>query len=179
VRNWFEYMLNNSRRQYLMAGASWSETNQHCAQLTRLLAALHVDHQPLPRILEEQPELAPLVQDETHFTAGRHWRFFQQLGEQDAPASWVESGAHALAIYGGSDFVSNRADHEAIADIVNRARPGEGRFVLLEGMDHGFREAADCEDSLRRMSTGQLGAFDPRIIDTLAGWMTEVGPAEG
>jgi pimeloyl-ACP methyl ester carboxylesterase len=179
VRNWFEYMHNNMRRQTLMAGVSWADTNDTLREYTGLLTEFHVKKRPLPEILEEHPDWADFVGDPEHFAGGRHWRFFHQLGDQNAPALWASSDAWGLGIYGAADFVSNEEDHRAIADIVNRERPGQGHFVLLEGMGHGFRGADDFADARRRMLEKDVTPFDPRIIDTLTDWMNEVVGAAG
>jgi len=50
--------------------------------------------------------------------------------------AWQEVSAPVLAMHGTADTIMSRADSIAIADIVNRARPGHAEFVEIEGGDH-------------------------------------------
>src|SRR5437867_9136938 len=70
-------------------------------------------------------------------------------------------------------FIATEADHPFIAEVVNKARPGKGAYVALDGSDHGFRKTTSIEDSFtRRKSPG--GEFNPQIITTLKEWMEKV-----
>ena len=78
-----------------------------------------------------------------------------------------------LAIWGRNDFIATEADHPFIAEIVNKARPGKGTYVALEGSDHGFRKTTSIQDSFRRWKSPG-GEFNPQIITTLKAWMEKV-----
>lgn len=78
-----------------------------------------------------------------------------------------------MAIWGGADFIATEADHPFIVEIVNRARPGRGTYVVLEGSDHGFRKAASTRDSFTRWKSPG-GEFNPEIITTPKQWTEKV-----
>ena len=48
------------------------------------------------------------------------------------------TNAPVLVIRGTREEFMSRADSEAIAEHVNRVRPGQGRYLEIEGMTHGF-----------------------------------------
>jgi len=54
------------------------------------------------------------------------------------PAYWAKGDAAVLAIWGRNDYFATEADHPLIAEIVNKARPGKGTYVALDGSDHAL-----------------------------------------
>lgn len=69
-----------------------------------------------------------------------------------------------LAVTGKSDLVTYDADHQLIAGIVNRAKPGWGKFVVLPNSDHLFHNFATEQDSLRNYQRGQLNIEFARLL---------------
>jgi len=93
--------------------------------------------------------LKVLLPDGRHFW-GRTLGFWSQLAATGLPAYWAKGKAHLLAIWVRNDFIATEADHPLISDIVNRARPGQGRYVALSV------------------------EFDPEIIVTLKAWTAKL-----
>ena len=87
---------------------------------------------------------------------------------------WAKGNAAVLVVWGKNEFVTTEADHPLIAAVVNRARPGKGSYVALEGSDHGFNKTASVEESFRR-ATAPGGEFNPAILATLKEWIARVG----
>jgi hypothetical protein len=52
---------------------------------------------------------------------------------------WQNVNAPVLVMRGGADGIMSRADSDTIAQIVNQAHPGRGRYVEISGMTHGSR----------------------------------------
>ena len=78
-----------------------------------------------------------------------------------------------LAIWGKNEFIATEADHQFIADIVNRSRPGKGLYLALDGIDHGFHATTSTEDSYWRWKAG-TGVFEPRISVVLKDWTERI-----
>jgi len=121
---------------------------------------------------ELQPVLKILLPDGRHFW-GRTLPFWSQLAGTNVAAYWGKSNAHVLAIWGQNDFIASEADHPLIAQIVNRARPGRGRYVAVPGADHAFRKTSSPQDSFRRWTT-PTAELDPEIIAILKAWTAEL-----
>jgi hypothetical protein len=64
----------------------------------------------------------------------------------------------------------SREDHEMIADIVNRRRPGSARFVAIPKMDHLFYKHESMEKSFKENASG---TFDPSVTALMVGWLKE------
>jgi uncharacterized protein len=103
---------------------------------------------------------------------GRPVAFWAQLSNYNFPSYWAKVDAHVLALWGSSEFITTEEDHPLIAEVVNKAQPGRGKYVRLEESDHGFKKTASIEDSFRRW--GQPGEFNPNVVEALKAWTKEV-----
>lgn len=170
-RGWFEYILENARRQGYLSGAEPAQVDSDVRALEKAQHALLVDKLTPKQIAEKYPDLPELARQQSaegDQLFGRHFSFFQQLADQDLGAAWQAVDAHVLALWGKSDFVSSGDDHARIAWIVNRSQDGKGVYRALDGIDHGFRAAASPEESIGRRITE--GEFNPLIVETLRSW---------
>lgn len=182
-RTWLEYMLENNRRQALLAGADYPDVDAAIRQETVVSYELLVAKKTPEQIIRDHPDLREYVEaqfpDGEHLY-GRHYRFYQQLYDVDLPAAWQKLDGYVLALYGAGDFLTAAEDHRMIADAVNRRHPGRAAYRLLEGIDHVFRKAATPEESFRQLS-GQVppGEFNPVIVEVLRTWLQEKSRAAG
>lgn len=180
---WIEYMLPNSRRQMALAGASPGAIDR----AVRLDAAIHhyVYYEKLTpeQVAAAHPELRDRLRElypEGDTFVGRTNDFFRQLADRDLGDAWDAYPRHVLAVWGVSDFVSAREDHERIAAIVDHDHPGHGRFVALADSDHGFLRYATPEESFAGLQPGAPpGAFNPAILELLRDWSVEVAGPTG
>jgi hypothetical protein len=99
--------------------------------------------------------------------------FWSQLATTNLPAYWAKGDAAVLAIWGRNDYFATEADHPLIAEIVNKARPGKGTYVALDGSDHAFRKTTSMKDSFTRWNSPG-SEFNPQILTTLREWMEKV-----
>jgi hypothetical protein len=76
-----------------------------------------------------------------------------------------------LAVRGASDFVTYDVDHKLIADIVNRARPGQGQFLVLPNSDHLFHNFATEPESMKNF---QRGKFNNDFAGVMKKWIETV-----
>jgi pimeloyl-ACP methyl ester carboxylesterase len=176
VKPWTEYLIENRRRQELLAGTDPAVAEARVRDMRAAVQALLIDRTEPTALGRTRPELQPvlkvLLPDGRHFW-GRTLGFWSQLAATNLPAYWAKGQAHVLAIWGRNDFIATEADHPQIAEIVNRARPGKGRYVALPGSDHAFRKTTSIEDSFRRWTTPSI-EIDPEIVGALKAWTAEV-----
>jgi hypothetical protein len=174
VKTFMEYMLENTRRQARLFGNDPASVDITLQRLAIALHGLVVEGQDPEAIAAARPELGVVLE---RFAPGgringRIPRFWAQATNQNLPLQWAKGDAFVLAIWGNGDFIATEADHPLIADTVNRARPGKGAAIVLDGVDHGFRKVASVEDAFRRW--GERGEFAPQIVATLKAWVEKV-----
>lgn len=173
-KTWGEYLLENTRRQLALAGTPAGEIDAAMRQEAAINQAIYADGRTPEDLAAARPDLAPRVNGmfaEGKYYAGRHYVFFRQLAATNLADAWERFDGHALAVWGKSDFVSAEADHALIARIVDQARPGHGRFLAMDGIDHGFLRRATPEDSFAGSGPGE---FDPAIVATLRDWAARI-----
>jgi dienelactone hydrolase len=103
---------------------------------------------------------------------GRSDRFFQEMARVDIPAAWAMVHTRVQVLHGEYDVdpVINRAAHEAIALMVNRANPGTAQFKELEGLDHCWTRHDSLEASKDKCGQGQdTRAFQDAVLRFLSG----------
>jgi pimeloyl-ACP methyl ester carboxylesterase len=175
-RTWYEYQVENVRRQTRLAGADFSTVEAAARNEIAVLAELYLARKSPVEVAKAHPELrrhmSEFIKDDKYMY-GAHYMFFQQLSGLNMPEAWAKTDAHVLAMWGKGDFVAPGPDHEMIAEAVNEAHPGKGEYRALDA-DHGFNKASGFKDSFGRSSSGAEGEFNPVVIAILKEWMDRV-----
>lgn len=173
VRTWMEYLLENTRRQALLSGASEEEVSRMVLEQTRLVAPVLIDGKTVEQVWKDHPERKfddPTYEPERIY--GRHVRFFQQLQELNLSQAWKQADVAVLAIHGEYDWVSPQEDHELIAKIASAQPRGKpSRFLSLPQADHGFTLHDTLAASLSAMGRGRWAEELPKAV---LGWIREV-----
>jgi pimeloyl-ACP methyl ester carboxylesterase len=174
LKPWYEYELENRRRQLLLEGAPYAEIDREMRAFAAFLSHVYTDKVPPKKVVEEHPELKEMQStfspDGVHMY-GRSIRFMQQVAALPISEYWSKVDAHVLALWGKAEYVSTEADHRMLADLINRRHAGHGKFLALDGMDHGFHRAVSAEQRYKEVRSGSSAAeFHPLIVETLLEW---------
>ncbi len=171
-QRWYDYELENARRQYALAGLKGGMLESALAQKTRISQLFLNERRTPEQIRADYPELSDAMQEMFQGSVyfGRALPFWHQLNAIDMPAMWANADTAVLAMHGAGDYVSSAADHRAIAEQVNRLRPGTARFVAVPNADHGL-QAFESEEAAHR-GFGQPGAlYSEAVAMALDAWM--------
>ena len=117
---------------------------------------------PFADIIAARPDCREILGD-----LGRTAAFWQQLTRLDIPALWSAYPGKTLAVWGKADYISVRDEHRHIAERVNRAHPGNGTFLELDGCDHGMHTA----ESMQVAAAGQAAGFNPLVAEAIGKWL--------
>ncbi|MFM9872074.1 MAG: hypothetical protein ACKVQS_01260, partial [Fimbriimonadaceae bacterium] len=170
ARTWFEYLIDTIRYQGLVGGDSYENTDEVARQGARMMALVMLENKSPEEVKKSHPDLAPLV--DSFFPGGlfngKSLEFWRQLGQINFPSYWTKCNARVLAVRGESDFVTYDADHKLMADIVNRAHPGWGEFVIAPSSDHLFHNFPTEQESMKNF---QKGKFNPAFIKIMKDWI--------
>ncbi len=174
-KTWTEYWVENTRRQSKLGGATAAQLDKQARDISALCHYMfHLGMSPA-QIKKERPELASVVDGSTpdgKTMSGVGIPFFQELARTDLGGTWEKIDAKVLALWGESEFISTRYDHEFIAEIVNRKHPGWGEFKPLPESDHAWFKVKDAAESQAKWGRG--APFNPSIIDALLDWLKRV-----
>ena len=165
VRTWFEYQLENTRRQMELAGASAADVSRAVQAEAITSSMILVEKKTMGDVWERYPELrspSPMV-DENHL-ASRHMSFYHQLQDLNLAQAWSTASGSVLAIHGEYDWVTSWDDHQRIAQIVNEIRPGAAEAVSLPKADHAFTVHENLDASFRAMGQGTWDGTLPTLV---------------
>lgn len=71
-----------------------------------------------------------------------------ELYSYNIPALWKPYNGKVLMLWGESDFISSREDHQIISDAVNYYHPGNATFNTVEHTDHGMNTAKTFREAV-------------------------------
>lgn len=173
MRTWFEYMLDITRYQGLLAGRSAADTDEVMRVSARLFALVFFEKMTVAQISAKYPELAGAAQQTfpNDTFSGKTLAFWRELNETNFPRYLAQMKGHVLAVRGQSDFVTYDLCHQLMADTVNAARPGFGKFVSLPNSDHLFHNWASEKEAQVGYSRGK---FNPAFTKLMMSWTKEI-----
>ena len=158
---------------------------------------LLVEKKTPAEILKRHPEYTEafnkLAEDNTHVFQ-RPYSWLHQVVEWNMGKVWTKVAStplnskedkpvypRVLCIWGQADWISERKPIEWIAEIVNRAQPGQATFVALDSSDHFYFRAESMQESFRYFkpaTAGPFGEFNPAILETVQEWLDETSGFE-
>jgi len=174
-RPWYEYVLENSRRQLGLAGATGPELDDAMRREATVQHRYLIDRQTPEAIAQQYPAWREALAQEFPVPgqwSGRAHAFWQQVAAASMPQAWDKVGARVLALWGDSEFVASEVDHPLLVEAVNRKHPGSARYLRLPNSDHGFNQTKDMADSFQVF--GEPGAkFNPNVIAIVHDWLRD------
>jgi photosystem II stability/assembly factor-like uncharacterized protein/pimeloyl-ACP methyl ester carboxylesterase len=175
VRTWFEYQLENVRRQAaLQPGVTEAEVTDAVLAEAKSSSTILVEKKTLGDVWARWPELKQptqgLMLDENHMST-RSMAFFHQLQDLNLARAWAESTGAVLAVYGEYDWVTSETDHQKIVDIVNARTKDAGTLLLRPRADHAFTLHPNMLSSRAIMGGGE---FDRDLPRELLNWIASV-----
>ncbi len=175
VKSWPEYLIENSRRQMVLAGVPESQIGAEMRRFTALQHYLFYEGKKPAEIAKEHPELAGTVAEiipDGRTYSGVGLQFFKELSEHDVAGDWAKVQGKVLLLCGENDFIASLDDHPLMEKIVNQAHPGAAKFVKVPQSDHGFYQTSSFADA--RAKWGRPGSvFNPAVLTIIADWLKE------
>jgi pimeloyl-ACP methyl ester carboxylesterase len=167
-RDWFEYELRNTRRQVELGGATPAATDTAMMDKYRCMYRLLVAKES-----EESIEVAQPSCKEPNGVYPVDAAYIRQLAALNVIEPWSRLDMPVLAIYGASDFVTERDDHVRIVAVVNAAHPGAATFDEIAGMDHLLYRASSPKAALNAFASGASREYDTDLSAVVIAWLKQ------
>ena len=162
--SWFEYELENRRRQLGLRGQTAVQIDAAVRERAWCLMAVMVDGRARAEVIAARPG----CERELRYPLGD--AYMQDVFAQNIPELFAAlDGAPTLVVYGSADFITSRAQGEGVVAAINAAHPGRATFVEIAGMDHWLSQAADQRASFdRAVNQGRfIDRFHPAAATVL------------
>jgi uncharacterized protein len=91
-----------------------------------------------------------------------------ELYSFNIPLLWKSFSGKALLLWGESDFISSKEDHQIISDAINYYHPGNSEFMMVKNSDHGMRTAKDFPEAQRNP-----GPYNPEVGAAIESWLNK------
>lgn len=165
-RNWFEYELENLRRQLVIGGDVPDVVDAKLRSKERCMHELLIERRPEAEIERAQPDCK-----ERNGIYPVDDAYVQQVAALNIIEPWTRLAVPVDVIYGTSDYVVAREDHVRIVDVVNRAHPGNATLQVIDGMEHTLRVAATPAVFYENSTKGVSAPYDTAFSTAVIGWL--------
>lgn len=170
-RDWPEYELRNSRRQLELSGLTPAQVDTALLEKDQCLARLLLLDQPETEIEATEPGCK-----DHNSVYPVEAPYMQQVARINAIGEWSRVSVPVLAIYGTSDFVTEKADHQRIVDVVNQAHPNSASFVEIAAMDHLLAVEATPREAFDAYPKGLPVQYNTAFSDAIVTWLCQREP---
>lgn len=89
-----------------------------------------------------------------------------ELYAMNVPGVWRDFTGKSLLLWGGSDYISAREDHEILQRTVNHYHPGLAEMMVIPQADHGMNTARDFKEA--RINPG---VYNTAVTDAVLAWL--------
>jgi alpha-beta hydrolase superfamily lysophospholipase len=164
-RDWPEYEIRNLRRDLELDGSSPAETDQALIEKAECMQKYMFDNLPEDQIEAQIP--ACKVHDSVYPVSA--W-YMRQVAALNVIEPWTKLDLPVLLIYGTSDFETELADHQRIADVVDAAHSRSATVVPIAGMSHSLGKAATPQAAYADYGKA-VEEYDSQLSDAVIDWL--------
>jgi pimeloyl-ACP methyl ester carboxylesterase len=167
-RSWFEYELENTRRQLLILGRPYDAVDKYVRTVERCQHRFAVEKQTPGQIVKDAPECKDSVD-----TFSVSSTYLQQIADLDLAVEWKKVDVPVLVTWGTSDPTTSADENRYLADMINSFHPGRATYTEFAGMGHGLdlwpSQRAWLEGIHKKLHT----QFDTEFLERVEKWMKQ------
>ena len=177
-KTWPEYMYDNWRRQWELAGKSFASIDSDLKLASTFWDKLLTENLTPGEIFDRYPQLASLAgplayNPENSNILSRHYTFVKELANTNIASYWEQVNVPTLLLWGRGDYVATEEDQRLI-DRLLQSRSVRSELVVIES-DHFWREAGDFRTAYDNARQGVTAPLQVDIFGTIADWLNGFG----
>jgi pimeloyl-ACP methyl ester carboxylesterase len=169
-RSWFEYGLENVRRQSALVGTPLDQVDAEVR--SHAVCAFHffIDHESAEEVSKLNKQCGEMIES----YAGMSAAYMRQIGDLSLGKQWKFVDIPALVIYGTSDPATSADEGRYLVELINSFHAGRATYMELQGMGHDFgRYDSQLEFLNRRLDPSKPHPFDEEVLTALLKWLNE------
>lgn len=172
-RSWYEYGLENVRRQSALVGEPLDQVDTDVRAHAECGYHFFLRHETA----DEVAKLSAQCRNMLTSYAGMSYPYMQQIGDINLAKQWKQIDAPVLVIYGTSDPATSADEGRYLVDIINSFHPGRATYAEIVGMGHDFGRYASQAEFLTRRNSTTPHPFDEEVVTVLLGWLEKQLPS--
>ena len=166
-RSWFEYTLENVRRQSALAGEPLEQVDADVREHVKCAFHFFLQHETA----DEVGELGEQCKEMINSYAGMPSPYMHQIGDISLAKQWKQIDTPVLVIYGTSDPATSADESRYLVDIINNDHPGRAAYVEIPGMGHDFGRYSSQAEFLERRKDSKPHPFDDEVLMATLEWL--------
>lgn len=167
-KSWYEYQLDNARRQLLLLGRPYDVVEETVRTAARCQYHFFIEKQTPEQIVKDAPECKDSVR-----TFGVSAVYLQQIGDLDLAAKWKKIDVPVLVTWGTSDALTSADESRYLADMINSFHPGRAAYAEFKDMGHGLDLWPSQKAFLESLGKKHDAPFDKEFLEKVAEWMKQ------
>ncbi|HXN99813.1 MAG TPA: PDZ domain-containing protein [Candidatus Acidoferrales bacterium] len=168
-RSWFEYGLENVRRQSALVGEPLDQVDADVQAHAKCAYHFFLQHETA----DEVAKLGNQCKEMIASYAGVPYPYMQQIGDISLAKQWKQIDAPVLVIYGTSDPATSADEGQYLVDIINSFHPGRATYAEILGMGHEFGRYSSQSEFLSRRSSPTPHPFDEELLAVVLTWLQQ------
>jgi uncharacterized protein len=165
-KSWFEYQLENTRRQMLLLGP-YDEADRAVRLAEKCGHRFLVEKLRPEQVLKDSPDCRDYVN-----TFGVSYTYLQQIADIDLAVEWKKVDMPVLVTWGTSDPLTSAEESHYLVDMINSFHSGRATYAEFPGMGHMFDLSPSPRAWLEASEKHQRGEFHQEFLDRVDGWLT-------
>ena len=164
--NFIEYFVNSRRNITEAMNMPPVEADQYIKSQTECMS-LMVAHKMSKSEALKLNNACGETYDGFGFRANEFW---YDLYNINIPNTFKNYDGKVLAIWGESDYVSTKQEHEQVVNAVNFYNAGNGTLATVPGADHGMNVAPTFQDAAQQ----EPRPLNTKVTDVVLNWLNNI-----
>lgn len=166
-RSWFEYTLENVRRQSALVGEPLDQVDADVRAHAECGYHFFLHHETANEVVKLGNQCNEMIAS----YAGMSSPYMQQIGDINLATQWKQIDAPVLVIYGRSDPATSADEGRYLVDMINSFHPGRATYFEIAGMGHDFGRYSSQIDYLDRRKSPKPHPFDDELLTVVFSWL--------
>jgi pimeloyl-ACP methyl ester carboxylesterase len=166
-KSWFEYQLENARRQLLLLGRPYDQVEKIVRTMARCQYHFFNEKRTPGQVMKNDPECKESVR-----TFGVSAVYLQQIADLDLAAEWKKIDVPVLVTWGTSDALTSADENRYLADMINSFHPGRASYEEFRDMGHGLN-LWPSQKAFLEGGKNQHPPFATEFLEKVAQWLKQ------
>ena len=168
-RSWFEYEVENVRRQSALQGESYDKVDEDTRAHANCAFRFYMQHESVDQVRK----LSSACENMFRSYAGVPAPYMQQIGDLSLARQWQHVDLPVLVLFGTADAVTSASESRYLVDTINNFHPGRATYVELPGMGHDFLTYSSESEFINRKPADKPHPYDTELLSALLSWLRQ------
>ncbi|MFA8301051.1 MAG: PDZ domain-containing protein [Hyphomicrobiales bacterium] len=177
-RPWFEYFIDQYRRQNILLGQDFVENEQGVDNILKFYYDFMINKKS-PIELYKNSKYRNILKyswgniGDNMYLNGRHAKYWQSLQDIRPYKRWKDCSSYVLSLWGEGDFVAfSKEDHVMISKVVNTYHPNHATYLTVPFTDHSFTKVSNQKESIKYWNNYKYKRdnYNPIIVELINRW---------